>query len=618
MQNPHHTSVQPQTPGPAVVLNRLTFDWPDGRRIFDELTATLSGRVGIVGSNGTGKTALLRLIVGDLQPTSGQVTHSEAPIGPGGAPAARRPLYLPQRLTLVSDRTVASLLGIADQLAALRAVLAGREEGLVENMEAVGDDWDLEERAGTLLAGYGLPADSPAFLDRTVGTLSGGEAMIVGLAGIELRAGPDALAVLDEPTNNLDRLARRRFHAAVERWPGTLLVVSHDVALLRRVDAIAELRPVQVRGGTADHADLRLHGGAWDSYVAAVEAERGLAERRVREAAAQVSAEKRQRIEDQTKLARRARQGRAAADSMPKILANHLRKRAEESAGRQRSQRAAREEGARARLEDARGRLPADRSIAIDLPGTEVPAGRVLAELSLRLPDGILVHDGGVPVDAAVGPDGGPGPLDPPPAPTLPEPALSIRGPERIAVAGRNGAGKTTLLQQVADAAVVPVGYLRQRLDSRPRGQSRGQEEGWAGLDDAASVLENVRSAAPAAAPGTVRARLARFHFRGGRVDQPVGQLSGGERFRVALARILLADPAPQLLLLDEPTNNLDLESVDQLVEALEAYAGGLLVVSHDEDFLARLRITRSWELCRRDAVAPGRETDLPSGAGEE
>jgi ATPase subunit of ABC transporter with duplicated ATPase domains len=82
-------------------------------------------------------------------------------------------------------------------------------------------------------------------------------------------------------------------------------------------------------------------------------------------------------------------------------------------------------------------------------------------------------------------------------------------------------------------------------------------------------------------------------------VERTVGTLSGGERFRVALACVLLADPPPQLLVLDEPTNNLDLQSVDQLVSALGSYRGGILVVSHDENFLGRLGLTSRLELDR-------------------
>jgi ATPase subunit of ABC transporter with duplicated ATPase domains len=133
------------------------------------------------------------------------------------------------------------------------------------------------------------------------------------------------------------------------------------------------------------------------------------------------------------------------------------------------------------------------------------------------------------------------------------------------------------------------VGYLPQRLDI---------------LDDALTVVENVRAVAPAASVNAVRAGLARFLFRGARADQRAATLSGGERFRAVLAALLLADPPPQLLLLDEPTNNLDLASVRQLSQALSCYQGALVVVSHDMPFLRTLGVTRWLRLDRSGRLA--------------
>ncbi len=162
---------------------------------------------------------------------------------------------------------------------------------------------------------------------------------------------------------------------------------------------------------------------------------------------------------------------------------------------------------------------------------------------------------------------------------------LVLAGPERTAIVGPNGIGKTALLEDLVAGRGAGrlltdrIGYLPQRLD---------------GLDDGASVLDTVRAEAPGTEPGLVRTRLARFLLRGDSVHRPVGTLSGGERFRVALARLLLADPPPQLIVLDEPTNNLDIRSVEQLVDALRAYRGAVIVVSHDDDFLGRLELTRT------------------------
>ncbi|HEY9425328.1 MAG TPA: ATP-binding cassette domain-containing protein, partial [Microterricola sp.] len=171
------------------------------------------------------------------------------------------------------------------------------------------------------------------------------------------------------------------------------------------------------------------------------------------------------------------------------------------------------------------------------------------------------------------------------------------------------GVGKTTLLEQLMSGAAAPagrasgilhtsrVGYLSQRLD---------------GLDGAADSIDNIRSVAPNVEPGDIRNRLARLLLRGDSVHRAVHTLSGGERFRVALARLLFAEPPPQLLVLDEPTNNLDLQSVDQLIAALQAYRGAVLVVSHDDAFLDRIGLDRVLEL---DADGGLRERREPVGS---
>lgn len=561
MQNTHPIS-----------LSQLTFAWADGTPVFTGLTAVFAaGRTGLVGPNGTGKTALLRLIAGELVPEAGTVATSS------------NVNYLPQKLTLNTEQTVTGLLGLEAKRRALADVLAGREENMAENLETIGEDWDLEERAVALLSGYGLPAAGPEFLDRTVGTLSGGESMITALAGLELAARP--ITLLDEPTNNLDRAARERLYQAVERWRGTLIVATHDRALLERVDAIAELRPVRSRAWDGERVELIRHGGNWEVFQAQVAAERETAERAVRDAGARLATEKRQRIEAETKIARRARQGRKAADSMPKILANELRKRAQESAGKVRGTMGERESDADAALADARDAVVADARIRIELPDTAVPPGRTVLDAPATVVELGVMHDGGTPV--------------------APDARLSLRGPERVVLTGPNGVGKTTLLNTLEPLAAVPVGYLRQRIGA-VAGSAESPGQSWEGLDDTLTVLENVVAAAPSAAPAEVREQLARFHFRKDLVHQPVGELSGGERFRVALARILLAQPAPQLLLLDEPTNNLDLVSVEQLLSALADYKGALVVSSHDDAFLESLEPGRSWELLRGPAAETG------------
>ncbi|WP_433469210.1 ABC-F family ATP-binding cassette domain-containing protein [Spirillospora sp. CA-128828] len=530
----------------AIVCSDLSFAWEDGTVVLDGLDAAFgTGRTGLIGVNGSGKSTLLKIIAGELRPGSGTVAV-EGEVG-----------YLPQNLVLDDAATVSDLLGITATRTALHAIERG--EATEENFAAVGDDWDVEERARAELDRLGL---DHLGLDRTVPTLSGGEAVMVGLAARFL-ARPDVL-LLDEPTNNLDLDARHRLYDAVASWTGVLVVVSHDRELLDRVGEIADLRDGAVR----------TFGGNLAAYEEFLAVEKEAAERTVRAAETDLRRQKRELEEAHVKLARRQRYGRKMQENKrePKIVMGARKRQAQESAGKHRIMHEERLADARTRLTEAEDAVREDAEIRVELPATRVSAGRTVATVT-----GL----------GAAEPELG----------TLTE--LIVRGPERIALVGPNGSGKTTFLraltgERVPDGMTVRIGvdgvrYLPQRLDV---------------LDEALSVAENVRAQAPSASPSEVRAGLARFLFRGARADRPAGTLSGGERFRAVLASLLLAEPAPKLLLLDEPTNNLDMASAAQLAQALAAYQGALVVVSHDVPFLRTLGVTRWLRMDRTAGLA--------------
>ncbi|MEU5164209.1 ATP-binding cassette domain-containing protein [Streptomyces sp. NPDC020875] len=511
----------------------LDFSWSDGTEVFHGFQLSVGpGRTGLIGRNGSGKSTLLKLIAGELTPAGGSV-RAVGEIG-----------YLPQNLVLDTRMPVDRALGIAETRAALHAIEGGDADE--RHFAVVGDDWDVEERARAVLDQLGLGRIG---LDRTIGEVSGGEGVLLRLAAL-LLARPDVL-LLDEPTNNLDRFARRRLYEAVAAWSGVMVVVSHDRELLELVDQVADLRD----GG------VTWYGGTFSEYEEALAVEQEAAERMVRVAEADVKRQKRELVESQTKLARRRSYAKKAQieKRVPKVVANTLKSTAQESAGKHRTMHAERLAGARERLDEALEAVRDDDEIRIELPYTTVHPGREVLRLSeLRLPYGTEVRG-----------------------------VLDIRGPERIALVGRNGSGKTTLLRTIAGElapvsgeaeTLVPLRFLPQRLDV---------------LDDELSVVGNVARVAPDATVNRIRARLARFLFKGAKADQLAGTLSGGERFRAALASLLLAEPAPQLLLLDEPTNNLDMASVQKLTSALAAYEGALIVASHDVPFLESIGVTR-------------------------
>ena len=541
----------------SVVLDRLTFTWPDGSTALDGVSGAFgSGRTGLVGRNGAGKSTLLRLMAAELDPTSGVVA------------ASGEVAYLPQQLTLDVERRVADLLGVAAALDAVRAIAAGDVDPA--HFDTIGDDWDIEARAEAALAEAGL---DPEFLDRRVGELSGGEAVLVAIAGIRLRRAP--ITLLDEPTNNLDRDARAKLAAMVQSWKGTLIVVSHDPSLLELMDDTAELYA----------QTLSVFGGPYSEWRAWLDAEQDAARQAEATAAQALRKEKRQRIEAEVKLAHRTRTAKKAEleKRVPKIIAHGRKMAAEVSAGKLRTEVGAKEDAAHAAREEAGRRVRSDASMKIELPDPQVSRSRRIATIGDQ------------------------------------ERAWVIQGPERVALIGRNGAGKTTLLERLVASGVhnsgTPEGIDRDPdLDARSdpdllssahpplHAESHTELIGYLpqrvdGLDEQRSVFDNIAATAPQVPEKELRNRLARFLIRGATADRPVASLSGGERFRVALATLLLADPALHLVVLDEPTNNLDLDTVDQLVEALRAYRGAVLIVSHDDAFLARLDLDLTLEI---------------------
>ncbi len=270
--------------------------------------------------------------------------------------------------------------------------------------------------------------------------------------------------------------------------------------------------------------------------------------------------------------ARREAQGRRnrATANMPKILLNRRKAQAQATGARVRAVTEREVEERRARAFTARQRAEERERPRFALPSAALPAGRTVLDI-----EGVTVHFPGTA------------------APALDRVSLRIAGPERVAIAGPNGSGKSTLLR-VATGILAPDSGTVRRL---PASATAFLDQHGAALDPALSVLDNFRAFHPRMEPTAARYFLARFLFSHEAALQPVGTLSGGQRLRASLACVLGSEPSPSLLVLDEPTNHLDLDALEALEDALRAYDGALLVVSHDADFLEAIGVERYVEL---------------------
>ena len=572
-----------------ITLDHISYAHPTQPPLFADLSAVFSAPLtGLIGDNGCGKTTLMRLILGELTPDSGSLAAPE------------RMAYLPQDLGLDREQTLAELCGISETLRALQAVESG--EYSPELYEVIGDNWDVEERTLATLATYGFtPAtlvdrDNPeairALFTRDMRSFSGGEAVIAALASLMV-SDPEFI-LLDEPTNNLDSVAKAQLFETLEVLPCPALIISHDRDLLERMNVIAELHAD--RQGLAH---LRLFEGNYSTYRQALDTEQQAAQRRVSEAKNRVRSTHREWVQAQEIISKNMAQ--VWKDDQPDTILALAKDASRQAAAKLRVLRVGKQEQAQEAYQKAQEQVRAQEKIYAELSQQPLPAGRKVLELS-RV-DSSQVSRETFTVQQPAKVDS----LHFSPAEANNEsqqgtPAerpehLILSGPEHLRITGANGSGKTTLLEAIAHAgdadyrSPVQPAY---RVDYCIKGAYIPQR---IALDPELTLLQSVQRANPGVSEQHLRDQLARLLFRRESVHHKTGELSGGERFRAAVAQVLLADPMPQLLMLDEPTNNLDISSVNWLVQALEAYTGALIVVSHDEDFCRRIRIDRTLAL---------------------
>ncbi|HET7909371.1 MAG TPA: ABC-F family ATP-binding cassette domain-containing protein [Nitrospira sp.] len=444
--------------------------------LFDEASAHLrpQTRVGLVGPNGTGKTTLFKMILGEESPDNGTIRkRPRLRIG-----------YLPQELETITGKTA---------------------------LDAAHRDEYPEHEAKRILSGLGF---SEADFSRPVDKLSGGYRMRVALAHL-LLSDPDVL-MLDEPTNHLDKPTQRWFEDFLLNSKLTLLVISHDTAFLDRIAThIWEIRDKTIQEYRGNYTKFRELRAARDAQLQAA------ATRQAKEVA------RVQQFVDRFRYqANKARQVQSRIKQLEKVKLIEL-------------QRDAKRVKFKFPLPSTSGRH------VLDLQGVSKRYGEKVVYTSLD---------------------------------------FSVERGQRVALVGENGAGKSTLLKILAGVLTPDKGTRTVGHGVSLHYFAQHQAET---LNPEHTILESLGEVSSTAETNFLRGLAGAFLFSGQDQKKPIKALSGGERNRVALARMLV-EPA-NTLLLDEPTNHLDPASVDVLTDAMIDFPGTILFISHDPTFLTRI-----------------------------
>jgi energy-dependent translational throttle protein EttA len=496
------------------------FHGPD-KQVLSEISLSFlpGAKIGVLGPNGAGKSTLLRIMAGLDEPSNGA-----AQLAPGASVG-----YLPQEPQLDESLDVRGNveLGVAEQRALLdrfnevsarfaepmtddeMAALLEEQGEIQDRIERL-DAWNLDSMLDTAMDALRCPPS-----DADVTTLSGGERRRVALCRL-LLSSPDLL-LLDEPTNHLDAESVAWLEQFLERFPGTVLAVTHDRYFLDNVAGwILEL----------DRGKGIPFQGNYSSWLEQKEARLGVEEK-------QASARRRtlQRELEWVRMSPRARHAKS-----------------------------------KARLSAYEQLLAEEQSVKLESVEIHIPAGERLGDkvvearaLSKGFGDRLLFED----MTFSLPPGG------------------------IVGVIGPNGAGKTTLFRMI-------VGQEQPDAGSLEIGDSVSVayvDQARADLDPTRTVWQEVSGGHDRITLGkreiSSRAYVASFNFRGTDQQKRVGDLSGGERNRLHLAKLLRG--GGNLLLLDEPTNDLDVDTLRALEDALLDFAGCAVVISHDRWFLDRV-----------------------------
>ncbi len=474
------------------------------RLLLDSTSASINAghRVGLVGRNGTGKTTLFKIIMGQLGAESGTVDIPKrwsVGVTSQEAPHSWESLI---NTVIAADKELVALNAEAEtatdpnRIAEIHIRLADK------------DAYTAEARAARILAGLGFDEDAQ---QRPCSDYSGGWRMRVALAGL-LFTQPDLL-LLDEPTNHLDLEATIWLEDYLKSYPGTILLVSHDRGLLNRVPtSILHL----------ENAKLTMYQGDYDFFENT----------------------RRMRIEQNEKARVKLDQKRAHLQSFID------RFKAKATKAKQAQSRVKMLERLQPIAEHSEEGV-----VSFMFPETE------------ELPPPLYSVN-----NVTLGYDG---------KPVLKNLSLRLDSEDRIALLGANGNGKSTLMKLFAGKLEPMAGGVTKSGKLRIGYFAQHQAEE---LDMNATPIMEMQRRRPDDTEQNIRNHLGRFNFSKPKAENKISNLSGGEKARLLFALMTLSKP--HILLLDEPTNHLDMDSRQALVEAINAFNGAVILISHDPHVL--------------------------------
>ena len=541
----------------SVVISGLSFHYPNQNPLFENLNLSVErqDKVAIVGNNGTGKSTLLKLTAGLIYPISGTIS------------TVSMPYYIPQHIGAL-NRNVAEALGIKDKLDALSAITGGSVHQ--SDYDTLGDDWDIENRCREAFAYWSLPdVDMNAPIDE----LSGGERTKLFLSGLIIHR-PEII-LLDEPTNHLDSSGRETLYRYIEESKVAIIVVSHDITLLNRLDVIYEL----------SESGIRRYGGNFDFYREQKDIENKALSDKIHseEKALRLARKKAQEVRERQE--KRLSKGAKNKGEVPRIFKKTLTNSSENTASRLQGQHTEIINEKQSRLSDLRQQQGSLKEMKMNFDNSSIHSDKLLLEAvginySYSNEPGHLSIVHGEIRYSMLWPES----LD-----------VKIFSRDRIHITGDNGSGKTTLIKLLTGSLQPLCGEVRMGdfnwiyLD---------QEYSQVGVDISVVQLAeqyNLQNLAE----HEVKIRLNRFLFPSETWSKNCRDLSGGEKMRLYLCCLNIGCRTPDMIILDEPTNNLDIYNLQILAQAMREYSGCLLVISHDNYFVKTVGF--SGQICLPD-----------------